>query len=40
VAVARKLAVRLYIVLRDQIDYAESCRRGSHAGRLGDVALV
>ena len=40
VAVARKLAIRLYIMLRDQIDYAEFCRRGSHAGRLGDVALV
>jgi len=40
VAVARKLLIRLYIMLRDQIDYAEFCRRGSHAGMLGDVALV
>ena len=40
VAVAPKLAIRLYIMLRDQIDYAEFCRRASHAGRLGDVALV
>ncbi len=40
IAVARKLAIRLYIMLRDQIDYAEFCRRGSHAGMLGDVALV
>ena len=40
VAVARKLLIRLYIMLRDQIDYAEFCRRGSHAGTLGDVALV
>jgi transposase len=41
VAVARKLLIRLYIMLRDQIDYAEFCRRGgSHAGRLGDVALA
>ena len=40
VAVARKLAIRLYIMLRDGIDYAEFCRRGSHAGMLGDVALV
>ena len=40
VAVARKLAIRLFIMLRDQIDYSEFCRRGSHAGRLGDVALV
>jgi hypothetical protein len=45
VAVARKLAIRLYIMLRDGIDYEEFCRRGSqrsepgsHAGMLGDVA--
>jgi transposase len=40
VAIARKLAIRLYIMLRNKIDYAEFCRRGSHAGMLGDVALV
>ena len=40
VAVARKLAIRLYIMLRDRIDYQEFCRRGSHAGMLGDVALA
>jgi transposase len=40
VAVARKLAIRLFIMLRDQIDYPEFCRRGSHAGMLGDVALA
>ena len=40
VAVARKLAIRLYIMWRDKIDYPEFCRRGSHAGMLGDVALV
>ena len=40
VAVARKLAIRLYIMLRDGIDYQEFCRRGSHAGMLGDVALA
>ena len=40
VAVARKLAIRLYIMLRDRIDYQEFCRRGSHAGMLGHVALV
>ncbi len=40
VAIARKLSIRLYIMLRDKIDYAEFCRRGSHAGMLGDVALV
>jgi transposase len=40
VVVARRLLIRLYIVLRDQIDYAEFVRRGSHAGMLGDVALA
>jgi transposase len=40
VAVARKLLIRLYIMLRDKIDYPEFCRRGSHAGMLGDRALV
>ena len=40
VAVARKLIIRLYIMLRDQIDYGEFCRRGSHAGMLGQVALA
>jgi transposase len=40
VAVARKLVIRLYIMLRHQIDYAEFCRRGSHAGMLGEVALA
>ena len=40
VAVARKLAIRLYIMLRDKIDYAEFCRRGSPAGMLGEVALA
>jgi hypothetical protein len=40
VAVARKLIIRLYIMLRDGIDYAEFVRRGSQAGMLGDVALV
>ena len=40
VAVARKLAIRLYIMLRDKIDCEEFCRRGSHAGMLGQVALA
>jgi transposase len=40
VAVARKLLIHLYIMLSDKIDYTEFCRRGSHAGMLGDVALV
>ncbi len=34
-AVARKLAIRLYILRRDRIDYAEFVRRGSPAGRPG-----
>lgn len=33
-AVARKLLIRLWVMLRDGIDYAEFCRRGSHAGML------
>ncbi len=40
VAVARKLAIRLYIMLRDKIDYAEFCRRGSHAGMLANKPMV
>jgi hypothetical protein len=28
VALARRLLVRLYVMLRDQIDYDEFCRRG------------
>jgi transposase len=40
VAVARKLAIRLYIMLRDRIDYQEFCRRGSHAGMLVSKPLV
>jgi transposase len=40
VALARKLLIRLYVMLRDKIDYEEFCRRGSHARMLGDVALV
>jgi len=35
VAVARKLLIRLFILLRDGIDYAEFVRRGSHAGLPG-----
>ena len=34
VAVARKLGIRLWIMLRDEIDYQEFCRRGQkqHSG--------
>jgi transposase len=38
VAIARKLAIRLYVMLRDGIDYQEFCRRGSHTGMLRDLA--
>ena len=31
-AVARKLGIRLWIMLRDQIDYNEFCRRGQKSG--------
>jgi hypothetical protein len=34
VALARRLLVRLYVMLRDQIDYAEFCRRGAGASHL------
>ena len=38
VAVARKLGIRLWIMLRDQIDYQEFCRRGQKQSRLcGDA---
>jgi hypothetical protein len=40
VAIARKLAIRLYIMLRDGIDYEEFCRRGSQAGMLVSKPLV
>jgi transposase len=40
VAIARKLAIRLYIMLRDRIDYQEFCRRGSHAGMLEHRSLA
>jgi transposase len=40
VAIARKLAIRLYIMLRDRIDYEEFCRRGSHAGMLEHRTLA
>lgn len=39
VAVARKLAIRLYILRRDQIDYAEFVRRGSPA-EMPETPLV
>jgi len=38
--VARKLAIRLYIMLRSQIDYWGFCRRGSHAGIPANEPLV
>ena len=35
VAVARKLGIRLWIMLRDQIDYNEFCRRGQRRQKNG-----
>jgi hypothetical protein len=32
VAAARKLGIRLWIMLREQIDYEEFCRRGRQRG--------
>ncbi len=37
VAVARKLGIRLWIMLRDQIDYHEFCRRGQMRQNNGDA---
>jgi transposase len=37
VAVARKLGIRLWIMLRDQIDYNEFCRRGQMRQNSGDA---
>ena len=37
VAVARKLGIRLWIMLRDQIDYNEFCRRGQMRQKDGEA---
>ena len=37
VAAARKLGIRLWIMLRDQIDYHEFCRRGQMQQKSGDA---
>jgi transposase len=37
VAAARKLGIRLWIMLRDQIDYEEFCRRGQTRQKNGSV---
>src|SRR5208337_5295658 len=37
VAVARKLGIRLWIMLRDEIDYQEFCRRGQRQQKSGDA---
>jgi transposase len=37
VAVARKLGIRLWIMLRDEIDYHEFCRRGQMQQSSGDA---
>ena len=37
VAAARKLGIRLWIMLRDQIDYQEFCRRGQMQQKSGEA---
>jgi len=37
VAVARKLGIRMWIMLRDQIEYHEFCRRGQMQQKSGDA---
>ena len=37
VAAARKLGIRLWIMMRDQIDYEEFCRRGKARQESGSV---
>jgi hypothetical protein len=37
VAAARKLGIRPWIMLRDQIDYNEFCRRGQMQQKNGDA---
>jgi len=37
VAAARKLGIRLYIMLCDQIDYEEFCRRGQLPQKCGSA---
>jgi len=37
VAAARKLGIRLWIMMRDQIDYEEFCRRGKARQESGRV---
>jgi transposase len=37
VAAARKLGIRLWIMLRDEIDYEEFCRRGQKRQKSGDA---
>ena len=37
VAVARKLGIRLWIMLRDQIEYHEFCRRGQKLQKSSDA---
>src|SRR5499433_2088430 len=39
VAVARKLGIRLWIMLRDQIDYQEFCRRGQKQQKSSDACV-
>jgi hypothetical protein len=37
VAAARKLGIRLWIMMRDEIDYQEFCRRGQSRQKCGNA---
>jgi hypothetical protein len=37
--VARKLGIRLWIMLRDQIEYNEFCRRGQKQQKSSDACV-
>lgn len=39
IAAARKLGIRLWIMLRDQVDYEEFCRRGQMRQKNGDACV-
>jgi hypothetical protein len=40
VAAARKLGIRLWIMLRDEIDYTEFCRRGHQRRQCSGAACA
>ena len=40
IAAARKLGIRLWVMLRDEIDYTEFCRRGHQRRQSSDAACA